>query len=321
MIRDEAAPAGSVGDPFASGQLAVPRGWRPQGSAQALLGWLPREQGESLLARQADGELSEAQRIRVRAARDAVAARPAGLDQADLISPPPGMLAEHVTRLGSTPAGGWMHAEGWEIALVDLSRVVAIRPSVFLDTAVERTAHLDPGDLRAAAELTLPVSHSRPIGELAPGDDAPPISVQYHCRSRTFTITAPNLDLTLAGSFNAPGNAGAPQPGGLLGFGFNITVPPSFLQVARCQDRYVLQDGYHRALGLLSRRITRAPAYVRDVDIAELALAEALPRSVWLGDRPPLLRDYLDDLVAEAVLLPVPCRVIVIQATELLLAN
>jgi hypothetical protein len=54
---------------------------------------------------------------------------------------------------------------------------------------------------------------------------------------------------------------------------------------------------------------------------AETVPAETLPRSAWLGDRPPLLRDYHDDLVAEPVLLPVPHRTIVIHAVELLMLN
>jgi hypothetical protein len=53
----------------------------------------------------------------------------------------------------------------------------------------------------------------------------------------------------------------------------------------------------------------------------DLAPAGALPCSAWQGDRPPLLRDYHDDLVAEPVLLPVPSRTIVIQAVELLMVN
>jgi hypothetical protein len=44
-------------------------------------------------------------------------------------------------------------------------------------------------------------------------------------------------------------------------------------------------------------------------------------RSAWVGDRPPLLRDYHDDLVAEPVLLPVPSRTIVIQAVGLFMVN
>ena len=314
--------AAGLDDLAASSQLAVPQGWRLPGRARALLGWLPREHGESLLASQAEGELSETQRARVSEARDAVAARPAGIDQADLISPLPDELADHVTRLGATPAGARMRAEGWEIAMVDLDRVVAVQPSVFTDTAAERAASLDPGDLRAVAKLTLPVSHPRLTGDLSAGDDAPPISVQYNHLKQTYTITSPNPNLTVAGNFDAPGHFDARQPGGLTEFGFRITVPPSFIQVARFQGRYSLRDGHHRSFGLLTRGITRVPAYVRDFATAEEAVpAETLPRSAWLGDRPALLRDYHDDLVAEPVLLPVPHRMIVIHAVELLMLN
>jgi len=307
-----------------SSQLMVPLGYRPPGPARALLGWLPQDHGESFLARQADDGLSEVQRARAAAARDAVAARPAGIDQANVVSPLPEELAGHVARLDSTPAGARMRAEGWEIAMVDLARVVAVQPSVFTDTAAERAASLDPGDLRAVAELTLPVSRTRPIGELEPGDDVAPLQVQYNHLKQTYTIDSPNLNLTVAGNFNAPDNRDAQQPGGLLGFGFNVMVPPSFIQVARFQGRYLLRDGNHRSFGLLGRGITRVPAYVRDFAAAEELVPagiETLPRSAWLGDRPPLLRDYHDDLVAEPVLLAVPHRMIVIHAVELLITN
>ena len=147
-----------------------------------------------------------------------------------------------------------------------------------------------------------------------------PVHIQYHCLTKTYTITSPNLNLAVISNFDAPGNR-APQAS-QLGHGFTVGVPPSFFEVARFQGRYLMRDGHHRAFGLLSRGITRVPAYVRDFVAAEdLAPAEALPRRAWLGDRPPLLRDYHDDLVAEPLLLPVPSRTIVIQAVELLMVN
>lgn len=313
-------------DDFARSQLMTAEGWRPPGPARVLLGWLPQEHGESLLARQAEDGLSQAQLTRVSQARDAVAARPAGIDQAGVVSPLPAELAGHVTRLGATPEGARMRAEGWEIAMVDLTRVAAVAPSVFTDSAVERVASLDPGDLRGIAELTLPARSLRPAGEPSPGDDVTPtgvpISAQYDRRRRAYVINSPSLSLTVAGNFEAPGNHDARQPGGLLGFGFNITVTRSFTQVARFQGRYLLRDGYHRSFGLLSRGITRVPAYVRNVATAEEMLpAGALPPSAWLGERPPLLRDYHDDLVAEPVLLAVPNHTIVIHAMELPMFN
>jgi hypothetical protein len=198
-------PTDTLDDFARTGQLMVPRGSRPPGPARALLGWLPREHAETLLGSQADGELSDAQRDRISQALAAVAERPAGIDQDGLISPLPDELADHVTRLEATPAGARMRAEGWEIAMVDLARVVAIAPSVFIDTAIERAAILDPGDLRGIAELTLPARHPRPIGELSPGDDVLPIHSQYHYLTKTYTITSPNLNLAVISNFDAPG--------------------------------------------------------------------------------------------------------------------
>lgn len=50
--------------------------------------------------------------------------------------------------------------------------------------------------------------------------------------------------------------------------------------MARIRGRLVLRDGYHRSFGLLSRRITHVPAYVRDYDTTEnLAPAGMLPQN------------------------------------------
>jgi len=299
---------GSLDGPPANDQLEqqliqpVPAaGAQPERPARVALGWLPPERGEFLLANQAGAGLPETQRARVRETRDAVAGRSAWVDQADLVSALPAELADHVARLGLTPAGAAMRAEGWDIAMVDLDRVVAFQPNVFTDTATERVAGLDRDDLRSIAELTLPIN------------DTAPVSVQYDELKQAYTITSRNPNLRVVGT------VGGPQPDGTLGFGFKIAVAAPFIQVARFQGRLVLRDGYHRCFGLLSRGITRVPAYIRDFDTTEnLAPAGMLPQSTWLGDRPPLLRDYHDDRVAESVRLPAQHRMIVIHALELL---
>src|SRR5580700_9285337 len=101
---------GSLDGPPADDQPAQPLtqpepGAGAQRPARVPLGWLPPERGEFLLANQAGagGGLSDTQRARVREARDAVAARPAGIDQADLVSALPAELADHVARLEMTP--------------------------------------------------------------------------------------------------------------------------------------------------------------------------------------------------------------------------
>jgi hypothetical protein len=296
----DGAPANDqLNQPLA--QPAPAAGVRLERPARVPLGWLPPERGEFfLVSNQASVGSSEAQRARVREARDAVAARPAGIDQADLVSALPPELADHIARLAMTPPGAGMRTEGWDIAMIDLERVVAIQPSVFTDTATQRVAGLDPGDLLSIAELTLPINHTAPV------------SVEFDEFKQAYILTSPNPNLKVVANFNGP------LPNGMPGFGFGVAVAASYVQVVRFQNRYMLRDGYHRAFGLLSRGITRVPAFIRDFDTAEnLAPVGMLPQNTWLGDRPPLLRDYHDDRVAESVSLPARHRMIVIHALEL----
>jgi hypothetical protein len=115
------------------------------------------------------------------------------------------------------------------------------------------------------------------------------------------------------------GNFAGPVGPGLIGFGFAVAVLPSFLQVAKVQGRYVLRDGYHRAYGFLRRGISTVPAFVRSFgQFEELGLPVGLlPPSVYLGERPPTLSDYDDDLVSESVMLPASQKMVVIHGLEL----
>src|SRR5260221_8556936 len=98
-----------------------------------------------------------------------------------------------------------MFWEGWDIVMVDLERVVAFQPNVFVDTAGQRVADLDPGDLAAVAELTLPISHTAPI------------SVEYDPLKQTYLVKSPNPNLKVVANFNGP------LPNGMPGFGFGVT--------------------------------------------------------------------------------------------------
>jgi hypothetical protein len=79
-----------------------------------------------------------------------------------------------------------------------------------------------------------------------------------------------------------------------------------------------LRDGYHRAYGLVAAGITHAPALVKDFNTLEDANMPPglLPQSAYLGERPPLLLDYLDDGVAVDTNIPSTTKMIVIQALE-----
>lgn len=51
--------------------------------------------------------------------------------------------------------------------------------------------------------------------------------------------------------------------GGAPVFGYVLGALPSFMQIAVIDGRCILRDGYHRAVGLLSRGISVVPAFVR----------------------------------------------------------
>ncbi len=270
--------------------------------ARALLGWMPPELGErALLSNRLGVEPTGEQREQARRAREAVAARPAGADQQGLVAAPPPELAEHVERLRAQRASAAMFTEGWDIALVDLARVCAFQPWVFADSAVERVQEVKPEDIRSIAMVTLPTDHSTIV------------HAQFDQAKQAFVIASPNPNLKVTGSF-----AMMVQEAQAPGYVFVVNVMPSFVQVAHFQGRYFLRDGYHRAFGLLDRGVTHAPVFLRDFDAVEnLTPPGMLPQAAYLGDRPPLLRDYHDDLVAASVRLPAHQKMIVIQALEL----
>lgn len=270
--------------------------------ARALLGWLPDQRAHQLLtAGRPDSQVSAEDAAALRAARSAVAARPPGVDQRDLLAPMPAELAEHeaALRIGADH----LFAEGWELFMVDLSRVCALQPAVFTDHASQRTAGLTVDDLAGLAELTVPV---RPL--------APP-QVSFGRAKNSWVMVSPSPNLHLVDQFSGPID-GAPP--GTQGFGFLVGVLPSHVQVVELENRYYLRDGYHRSLGLLSAGITTVPAFVRSIsDVEEMSPTGMLSQSAFAGPRPPLLPDYLSDEVAMAVRLPASQRVVIVQGIEM----
>jgi hypothetical protein len=106
---------------------------------------------------------------------------------------------------------------------------------------------------------------------------------------------------------------------GAVILGFTVLAAPSFLQVVHFQGRALLQDGHHRSYGFLSRGITHVPAFVRTMPTIEEVVPPGifLPQHSYLGNRPPMLRDYLDDEVACTVRLPAEQKLVLIQGIEL----
>lgn len=267
---------------------------------QALIGWMKPDQAYGFLQRAME---PTAAADAVERGRQAVAARPAWVEQDAIITSVPAELAGHVSALESSPAAKPMHDEGWKVAFVDLSKVCAFQPSVESGQSLARVQAVDKDDLASIAAVTLPLTQ---------GDNLP---VQYDPIHTAWTISSANPNLRIVG------NVG-PLPVSPVGtaLGFAVVAAPSFMQVGCYRGRHYMRDGYHRAFGLLSRGITIVPAFIRDISVFEELVPDPrtmLPQDGYRGERPPVLTDYLDDTVSAAVQLPAVRKMVIVQALEL----
>jgi hypothetical protein len=272
--------------------------------ARVLLAWASESQARQALAEgTANSVLAGEQKALLDRARGRLAARPAGVDQSDLIRPWPDELRDYVAGLEANAEGRLCLAEGFTPALVDLSRVCAFRPTVHIDGIKERLSGTALDDLRSLAELTLPLG------------SPPEISLQFDHDRLTFVTNPVSKNLQIVEAFGEPAEGGPP---GTLSVGFRLRVTTSLVQVASAGGRYFLCDGYERCLGLTARGVRYVPALVKDdLPLAELVPPGMLPFEVLLGDRPPLLPDYWDAEVACSVQLPAARKIVVIRASDL----
>jgi hypothetical protein len=234
--------------------------------------------------------------------RAAVVGRPRGVDQVGIEKAPPSALGAYISKLEKDPAAAGLLNAGWKVRLVDLARVCAAQPLVHVDHAEARVADADASEITTIASISLPIAI--PFHLPAIFDQA----------QKAWVITSANPNLRLTGAGQAASPDGVPM------LGFSVALLTSFLRVARYQTRYILVDGYHRAHGFLRRGITIVPALVSELESFEalgLPPLGMLPQDAYLGDRPPLLADYLNDEVSVEVLVPATQKTIVIAGLEL----
>jgi hypothetical protein len=274
----------------------------PTRDVRALIGWLAVTEGVLYLTgRQTQQNSDPALIEQCEGARAAVAARAPGIDQSGLIADLPTTLLSHIEALRGDPMSSGVFAEGFEPKLVDLSRVCAAQPQIFVQDATRRVQGLTQDDMLGLAEVTLPLP--TPV-MLASSFD--PIK-------NSWIVSSPNPNLRIAGQFNGPVGPG------MIGFGFAVTISKSYLQVAGLGGRYFLRDGYHRAYGLIAAGITHVPALVKEFgSFEEVGLpAGLLPQAAYLGPRPPRLADYLLDDVSVSARVPITQKLLVVQGLEL----
>ena len=269
--------------------------------ARALIGWMVPAQAALCLAsgradRQPDAEsLQKAETLRA-----GVAARPPWVDKTGVVTDAPARVVAYGESLIQHPSVAPFFAQGWRVAVVDLSKTCAIQPLVFCD-GLERISTAHASDLLSLAVISLPT----------PAPDPTPAQFDSFKQAWVFSSLNPNLRIT--------GQAGGQIQPGVSAFGFAVGVTSSYMQVVCCRGRHLLRDGYHRAFAFLRSGITHVPAFVRHVaTIDEMLLPPGLLGSdVFLGDRPPLLTDYDNDDVSSDVLAPATRKVVIVQGMEI----
>lgn len=269
--------------------------------ARALIGWMTKEEGQLYLAGRQTNKSNNPEFIeKLTLARNSVQSRGINIDQSNLFDDIPKELNDYLDKFKSIEAAKAYLNEGWEVRIADLRKVCALQPVVFWDHATERTSSANISNIVSIAEVTLPLSNTI---------DLP---LQFDPARNTWIITSRNPNLKIVGHFST-------QMQGLPSCGFAFTISPSFVQVVSYRGRFLLRDGYHRSLGLLTRGVSKVPVLYKEFsEYDDLGLGQGmLTPEAYLGKYPPLLSDYILDDVSTEVLLPATQKLIVVQGMEM----
>ncbi|RXH56912.1 hypothetical protein [Granulicella sibirica] len=161
----------------------------------------------------------------------------------------------------------------WSLGLIDLRHLVAFQRRLSLDQLSIQPVVPDPANWPGLTEVTL--SQPRLVRYSSAGSIA----------SGAVTITSPNPDLTLRPT------ADPEHP-------FRIHGGSPFLEVAHYRDRWILRDGYHRALLVLSAGVHQVPAVLIEArTIAEVGAIHPwfFSEDELFSPRPPRVTDFLSD--------------------------
>jgi len=196
--------------------------------------------------------------------------------------------------------------------IVDIDKLVAAQRSVNLDY-VDRLRKQYEGKTSVAALIDICLSPTR---------DMPPVQ-QFETPNNTHVFTSPNSDVRFLGSFLkklTPEDASFAVAGGLpvaatiafVGYG------ASSVNVLHCDNRIILNNGFHRVYALRSMNITKIPVVIQRVSNFQLEFPPAvsgLPREYLMGHpRPVLMKDFLRDNFSISLKAKDRVKVIMVQA-------
>ena len=202
-------------------------------------------------------------------------------------------------RRALTLADPSLASDGWELAVVDLTHVRAFQPIVSVDDP--RCHMLDastrPRDLAALCVPGVPLESPR---------------TAFDERTGSWVLRGPTSNLRVTGRFAGPVDG---TDVGSNGFGFIVSAQPSRVEVVVVGGVPVLRDGYHRAVGLLARGVTKVPALISTSDHV-LDESVGFPLETVRAPDGPRLTDFLDEYVSRPVPVARTERVLLIQSLD-----
>jgi hypothetical protein len=273
-------------------------------SARLLIGWVPEDSACAALAGPAAAPPYSAEiRERIQRAQQVVRGRPPIDRTQPVISEAPASLAPYIAELTAKPFFHSFRAEGWRVCIADLRHVQVIQWKIHTAHAADRAESATDGDALSLAKITLPLSRAREL-----------TGNGWSLDGRMLTITCRNPMLRVI-PMQLPGFPNpvyvtledvVEQTTGLelKRVSFHLLIDNSQVQVVRWRGAYFLRDGNHRAFGLFSRGINSIPVLYRDYADNEdpgLPKGEIFHPAVYLGERPPMLPDFLDETVAAPI--------------------
>lgn len=169
-----------------------------------------------------------------------------------------------------------------EFVTIDLARLVACQPTVdmsHVESLATSVPDMDDADGLLRFCLPLQSTATAPFGRIS-----------LNGATNTFGLIVNNPDVRICGPFQAE------QPGGRGLFGFAIGAGLLQMSVVSFNGRYMLNNGYHRAVALLAAGHKRVPVILvtaPGLDATPPARAGMFNPQLIFGPMPPRLEDFL----------------------------
>lgn len=190
---------------------------------------------------------------------------------------PPEAIA-HTVQVSAHPAFQAVYPNA-QFKMVELGKLIAFQH--WVDADVSEGIHGGNSALRPTdAEV---------LSACLPPDFFPPTKMQWQANGQSVMVSSFNNTLAVMGM---QVNYQAGQVAFAIGGGANLML------VREHAGRLVLANGYHRAWWLRQRGVEMVPVVMMSVPREGLGQPGAIATDILLGDRPPLIDDFLDDALA-----------------------